>query len=453
MHALTGKRILVIGLGLSGRSAAGFLLQRGGCVVGIDRNQNLIQTDESIKELCNKGMQVYHDDAMIDLWHKIGNFDLIVLSPGVPPSHPCVTAAKIDGIEVIGEIELACRDICVQPSKRCVGVTGTNGKTTVTLMIAHILNTAGIKAYALGNVGIPLTSAIDTEAQKEACVFVIELSSFQLEAFTRPCLDVGVLLNITPDHLDRYDSLEAYAAAKISMENCLRSEGQFFVEDKCFHEFQWLFKEHNYPTYGYAGNCWIHTDLNFIYLNRNQQFKLPDIYLGRECHDVENIMAAYAVCDRLGVSAQKFVEGLRSFKKPPHRIEFVRTVKGIHYYDDSKGTNIDAVVRAVAAMENEVVLVAGGVDKGFPYVSWLKDFKGKVKAICAIGQAAPKIKQDLNSHIPVTLCESLESAVLQATSHALSGYTVLLSPGCASFDMFTDYAHRGQEFQRIVNAL
>lgn len=443
-HLLKGKNVLVIGLGLSGQAAAKFLLKRGAIVVGADRNNDLLEHDGKVAELCSLGMETLHDSLELDL----KRFDLVVVSPGVPHTHPYYQQAKDLGIEIIGEIELACRDI----TKKCVGITGTNGKTTVTLLVAHVLNSAGRKAQALGNVGVPLTTAVDESSDTDVEVFVIELSSFQLETLKHPFLDAGVLLNITPDHLDRYATMQEYALAKICLKSSLKSNAKFFVEEKCLQDFKPLFGKGKFLSYGYSGNCHVHTDTHAVFIDQKQMFLLPEQYRKRS-HDLENLMAAYALCDALGISPSQFLSGLNTFKKPSHRIEFVRTVSDVHYYDDSKGTNIDAVVRAVDTLGGSIVLIAGGVDKGFPYTAWIESFGGKVRSICAIGQSAVKIKKDLEKSITVDLFGSLEDAVRHASKVASPGDKVLLSPGCSSFDMFKDYAHRGKEFQRIVNAL
>ena len=449
-HHLHGKTVLVIGLGVSGRAAAQFLLRRGAKVVGIDRNQELLERDRTMADLQIQGLQVCHETYfnMDNLKH----FDLVVVSPGISQTNRCYQRALEMGIEVVGEVELALREV-PQP---CIGITGTNGKTTVTLFVAHVLNTMGLKALAIGNIGIPITSVVDEGSSNDADVFVIELSSFQLETLKARCLDSAVLLNITPDHLDRYDSMDAYAKAKISIRNCLKTDS-FFVEEKCYRSFNSLLQSStgDPSTYGYSADCDIYSDGHAVYMDKKQQFMLPEHYQTKSSHDIENILAAYALCSRHGVSPDQFLSALLSFKKPPHRIEFVRTHGGIHYYDDSKGTNLDAVIRAVESMkgESKIILIAGGVDKGSPYTPWIAAFEGKVKAICAIGQAAKKIENDVGSEIPVTLHDTLELAVGHATILANHGDIVLLSPGCASFDMFKDYAHRGMEFQRIVNAL
>lgn len=459
---LKGARVLVIGLGISGQSAASFLLKREAEVVGLDSNPMLDSTHEKISGLCRRGMSFVRGESIED----INQFDLVVVSPGISRSHPLYLKALEQGIEVIGEVELACREI----TTKCVAVTGTNGKTTVTLLTAHILEKAGIKAKALGNVGVPLTSAVDALGNDKADVFVIELSSFQLETLTKRFIDAAVILNITPDHLDRYPSMEEYAAAKIGVEKNLKENGRLFVEDKCSKDFGRLFNEGQYAIYGYDPQNHLYTDTQSIYHEGKQVLKISELLdfsssnaaqpsgklhmpgSGRS-HDLENIMASYALCSSLSISPQDFLIGFASFQKPSHRIEFVKTVNGVHYYDDSKGTNIDAVIRAVEVLKGDIILIAGGVDKGFPYTPWIDAFGGKVKAICAIGQSKEKMKNDLEIAIPVMLFPDLEQAVVFAASMAKTGDNILLSPGCSSFDMFKDYVHRGLEFQRIVNGL
>lgn len=439
------KKVLVVGLGISGCAAARFLLRRGAVVVGIDRNPDLVSSNKDVIDLVKDGMQAYHEGQPLHM----KDFDLVVVSPGVPPSHPLVSQAGSLGIETIGEVELACRSI----TQRCLGITGTNGKTTVTLLVTHVLNASGMKARALGNVGTPLTSAVDLNPNDSQEIFVIELSSFQLDTLKSRFVDAGVILNVTPDHLDRYGSLEAYAEAKLHLYDCLKPNGKLYVEDKCFNSFSSSFGNRKFFLYGYRQECHIHTDTKYIHVKNGDSFPLPVAYQGKASHDVENIMAAYAFCREVGITNDKFLSALQTFKKPSHRIEFVRTFNGVHYYDDSKGTNLDAVIRAVQSLDGKIVLIAGGIDKGAPYTVWLESIADKLKYICAIGKAAQKIKNDLGQHIHVELCPTLDDAVTHASKISQQGDIVLLSPGCASFDMFRDYAHRGDEFQRIVRAL
>lgn len=441
-HPLLNRRVLLLGLGISGQAAAEFLLRRGAKVVGVDGNKGLLESNPHIAELRKQGLQTLHDSQPC----QAANFDLVVVSPGIPATHPFYKQALQAGLEIIGEVELACREI----TQKCIAVTGTNGKTTVTSLIAHVLNHNGKKARALGNIGIPLTSAVDADEVGKTEILVIELSSFQLETLRRPFIDAAVILNITPDHLDRYSSMEEYALAKIRIKDNLKPSGKLYVEDKSLQEFHYLFGNGRFLAYGYSKECYLTTDTKTVFLEGRPVFSVPETLRNKRTHDLENLMAAYLLCKDMGISADQFLAALQSFKKPAHRIEFVRTVQGVHYYDDSKGTNIDAVIRAVDTFNGNIVLIAGGVDKGAPYTPWMSAFNGKVKAICAIGQAAEKIKNDLGKHIPVELCKSLEEAVKHAASLTILGDTVLLSPGCSSFDMFKDYAHRGSEFQRIV---
>lgn len=448
MGHLDGKKVLVLGLGLSGQSAARFLLRRGAHVFAVEDNQARLQSDEGIAGLKCGGLEVVEDSSR---WSVGGAIDFVVASPGVPPSHPYYAGALERGIEVVGEVELACRWL-TQP---CVAITGTNGKTTVTLLVAHILNRSGKQAWALGNVGAPLTGAVDEIAAHgdPHGIAVVELSSFQLETLRTPFVDAGIILNITPDHLDRYSSLASYAQAKIKLGQNVKAAGRLFVGGGTLEQYRPALEPHRPRAYGYTADCAVYTDMQNVWVDGALAFAVPEPLRGKVSIDLENMLAAYVLCREMGVSDSQFVNAFESFHKPAHRLQFVGEIGGVRYYDDSKGTNIDAVVRAVESMEGDVVLIAGGVDKGAPYAPWKDAFGGKVKLICAIGQAAEKIKNELDSDISVRIFSSLEQAVKHAAKNAPKGGCVLLSPGCASFDMFKDYAHRGCEFQRIVHAL
>lgn len=440
------KRYLVIGLGISGRSAAELLLKKGAQVAAVDQNRHLLDHNVDIQVLKQRGLKTFSDPSQLE----IKDYHTVVVSPGVPQSHPLYVQAKELKIEMLGEVELACQFL---KAPAFLGITGTNGKTTVTLLVAHILNAAGMPARALGNVGVAMTSEKALEAASANEIIVAELSSYQLETLHSKVLDAAVLLNITPDHLDRYGTMEHYAIAKMHISKCLKPEGPLYIEEQCLKEYGYLLKDFKAKSYGYQSHCDLHTDLKAVYNGENALFPLPQLLHGHKSHDLENIMAAYALCQQMGVTPELFLNGLSTFKKPPHRIEFVCQVKGVDYIDDSKGTNLDAVIRAVETIQKPIILIGGGVDKGAPYSPWIAAFAGKVKSICAIGQAASKIEKDLNHAIPVGIHQSLEEAVRAASKMAKSGDVILLSPGCSSFDMFRDYAHRGEEFQRIANAL
>lgn len=407
-------KTLIIGLGSSGKSAASFLLSKGREVIGMDRELHINE---------EMGFPVFSENDQISL----SEVEQVIVSPGISREHPIYKKALMQQIEVIGEAELALRYL----NQPCMAITGTNGKTTVTLLTEHILKCAGICARSLGNIGTPLTSYCQNPNQNE--ILVIELSSFQLETMTTPVFDAGVILNITPDHLDRYPSMREYAAAKCRLQGCLKEDAPFFVNRQMIEEFKDLFILEKTICFN---------DENFSSKN----------FFDKSKHEIDNALASWKLVRQFGVDLEQFLLGLQSFKKPSHRIEFVAEIDEVFYYDDSKGTNIDAVVCAVEAMPGKTILIAGGVDKGASYMPW-KNFKQKVKKIIVLGQAANKMQEELKDSFLISRAESLEDAILQAKTFAKAGEAVLLSPGCSSFDMFRDYAHRGEEFKRHVHDL
>lgn len=441
---LSGKSALVLGLGLSGRAAVKLLLSRGVKVTAVDKNLQQLSSHAEVLRLKETGLKVFGEDESL----AVQDYDIVVISPGIAPSHPLVRAAALLNIEIIGEIELACGFI----TNPCVGITGTNGKTTVTLMVSHILNACGIKARALGNVGIPLCTEVIEKTNPDE-VFVLELSSYQLETMRARILDVAVILNITPDHLDRYSGMEEYARAKARIADCLKACGAFYLDETSYLNFPNLFEGKNPNLYGQGPTCVLRSEADFVYFKEKILYEWPAGQRGKFTHDVENALAAFAICQTFGIKGAQFLKALQSFKKPPHRIEFVDVIRGVSYYDDSKGTNLDAVMKAVSMLPGPIILIAGGVDKGAAYTPWIKAFEGKVKLVLAIGQAADKIKQDLGGKVVVELCSSMEEAVNLAALKAREGESVLLSPGCSSFDMFRDYAHRGDVFKSNVKNL
>jgi len=325
-----------------------------------------LRENGTLMELEKRGMTFLENKGGV---RNLPSCDLLVVSPGVPRENFLYRQAVERGIEVIGEIELACRYL----KNTFIGITGTNGKTTVALLVGHVLSHCGLPVKVVGNVGTPLTSIL-SECQEEE-VIVCELSSFQLETMQSPVLDEGAILNISHDHLDRYSGLTEYAAAKIQMKNCLKPGANLYVEWRAYEQFKGLFESYLPKTYGYSPTCDLFvTDKNVLFHQENIEYLLPERYRGRSSHDVENIMAAFALCCELGISVNDFDHALHTFVKPPHRIEFVATIKGVNFFNDSKGTNIDAVMRAVESMRGRVVLIAGGIDKGGSYAPWKKAF-------------------------------------------------------------------------------
>ncbi len=408
------KKALVIGFGVSGKASAALLQKQGWSVTAVDRNARSME---------GGSVRLVTEDEPLAL----ETFSLVVISPGIPPTHRVVQAAKTANIEIIGEIELAFRYV----ENRCVGVTGTNGKTTATMLIAHALNAAGLPARAVGNIGFALSDYLLNPNPSE--ILIVELSSFQLETLTQKKLDCAVYLNLTPDHLDRYNTLRDYAAAKARIQECLKPNGKVFLSKQVKTDFGDLFDPNKTVVF--------EEPVAPISSVRYTQSGMPE---------AQNVEASYAVCATFGISRAAFDQSLKSFKKPAHRIEWLGEMDGVHYYDDSKGTNIDAVMHAVALFSGPIVLILGGVDKGASYAPWIAALRGKVRMMVAYGQAAEKMETELKGHFPFVRVGPFAEAVRRAKQEAKRGDTVLLSPGCSSFDQHKNYAHRGEEFKHLV---
>ncbi|MBA3603717.1 MAG: UDP-N-acetylmuramoyl-L-alanine--D-glutamate ligase [Parachlamydiaceae bacterium] len=448
---LKGKSALVFGLGISGRSAARYMLSENCSVTAVDDALSSLLNSLEVQNLQSTGLKCLEIHEAMEKLSQM-EFDLVIVSPGVPKSHPLYALAMKIKISVIGEVELAMQQFS-RLNCKCIGVTGTNGKTTVNFLLEHIFNANGIKTKAMGNSGIPLTSLLCETKESAPEIVVIELSSYQLETLHSRCLDAGILLNITPDHLDRYTSMLDYAKAKARLFACVKSDGISYVEENCYLAFKNILEKHELKTYGYKPSCNLYSDFHQILREGSVECTLPLQYQGRVSHDLENMLAVYGVAIEFGLKPQDILNSMLSFKKPPHRLEFVRELRGVTYIDDSKATNVDAVVRAVESIQTPIILIAGGVDKGGSYKPWQIPFKGRVQAICTIGQAAQKIKEELHENFPIYHFNSFDEAVGYASKLAKPLETVLLSPGCSSFDMFSSYAHRGETFKTIINNL
>jgi UDP-N-acetylmuramoylalanine--D-glutamate ligase len=436
-------RTLVIGLGSSGQAAVRLLLSRGKEVVSVDKNATLLAEDENIERLRRRGVVTLLEAEFT----QFADVEQVVLSSGVRPLHPFCSLAKEREIEVVGEAELAL-SASQQP---CIAITGTNGKTTVTLLVEHLLKKMGLQARVLGNVGDPLAHYFCSPDTRE--ILVVELSSYQLETLRSPVFDVGVILNITPDHLDTYASLDEYAAAKCRLQNLLKPGAPLYINQQITGDFPHLLKKDLFKTFGRSAGSHLWTDHISAKDDEKIAYFIPLRYRDLGVHERENILAAWALTRRFGVTQELFLEALETFEKPPHRIEFVAEIDGVSYFDDSKGTNIDAVIQAVNAMKGDVVLIVGGVDKGSSYLPWAISFQKRIKSLIALGEAAHKIASELSSFYQVEIVASMDEAVICAAERAEKGDSVLLSPGCASFDMFRSYAERGKVFKSKVQSL
>lgn len=411
--------ILIVGLGKSGRSVAMWCKaqQQSCCLYDDDR-------EKAISFAREYGFQTFGDAFLASI-------TTCVLSPGVQLSHPVVVACREMGVEVISEVEFALRIVKDNPPKM-IAVTGTNGKTTVVELVTHIFLCAGRRCEAIGNIGRPFLDAFQ-QADAWPDWYIVELSSFQLMTTSSPLFTIGCWLNLSANHLDWHSSMDEYARAKQHLAQLVKKEGLFLYHTSI-------------PTLD------VPVQARVCRFGENHD-DLPGSLLGGPKHDIDNYLAAKAVCLAAGIDAETIKNSYATFTKPHHRIEFVATIDGISYWDDSKGTNIAATAAAVAAMKENTVLIAGGVHKGASYAPWRKTFPGKVVSVMAIGQAKELIAADIGDVIPVRTFQTLEEAVLAASKVGVSPYAVLLSPGCSSLDMFRDYKERGIAFQNIVRSL
>lgn len=421
------RKAVILGLGVSGLAAVSYLLKQHVELIGVDRNPSLASIE---------GIKFLSEEDPIDL----DGVDCLVKSPGIPCTHPWVLKAIGSNIPIVSELDLALSALQTA-GKTLIGITGSNGKTTTTLLTAHALQKKGIRAVAAGNVGTPLLSQINDSSD----VYVVELSSFQLESIhANPILDFAVILNITPNHLDRHASFEEYAQIKFRIQDCLKPHASLMVHSQMRASFASYFHPHAACIFFDNLKERVETILSLSYRERRSR-----LY----SHDLDNFSAAYAVVSRLGITDSQFGEAVSSFQKPPHRIEFIRTWQGVDFVNDSKATSVDAVIKAVKAMPSRVGLIAGGVDKGGSFREWVPIFRQKVTTVFALGEAQDRIMSELTPHVPVIKVASLEEGVLKASKMAQKGETVLLSPGCSSYDQFKDYQQRGDRYKELVLAL
>lgn len=443
---------LVVGTGISGTAAAELLLTKGCRVYLYDGNEAL---DTASFYQQNPRLQE------VTLWlgsvpeEVLSTIDIAVLSPGVPLDIPFVVELKERGITIWGEIELAY--VCGKGS--IAAITGTNGKTTTTALVGQIMALHYPSVKVVGNIGIPYTQMV-SEMQEDTVV-VAEISSFQLETIDQFAPKVAAILNITPDHLNRHHTMEAYIAAKERItENqepedlcvlnyndaVLRAFGQTLTQRVVYFSSTEVLEEGLYVKDGQ------------IFWARNGRTEpviaVEDLHI-LGAHNHENVMAAVAICDGMGVPMEVIRQGLRGFHAVEHRIEFVCKKRGIAFYNDSKGTNPDAAIKGICAMDRRTVLIGGGYDKQSAYDEWIESFDGKVKQLVLIGQTREKIAQCCKEHgfTDYVFADSLEEAIDIAYDTAEDGEAVLLSPACASWGMFDNYEQRGERFKEYVRGL
>ena len=422
------EKIIILGMGESGKAVAEYLLQEG--------RAEVICIDQKVREYANL-------KVLSDYDFEKNSCDYLIVSPGISPKNPIYNQALQNNIEIIGEVEFALKRL----NNPVIAVTGTNGKTTTTLLIGHVLNKLKKKAVVLGNSHIPLTSYLNKLDDE---IVVLELSSYQLETLKSNKIDAAAILNITEDHLDRHGNLESYAKSKMAIAKCIKEEGVLFVEKETLDQYAHLLKNITPKTFGFNSTCDIHVKDSKFFFKENIELLSPDCYRDKSKHDVKNMMAAFALLSQVGVTLEEFLKAAADFENLKHRLEFVRDINGVKYYNDSKATNPDSVIAAVDALEEDIYLIVGGIDKKTSYSIWNKAFKGKVKGFFAIGETKEKIRKDLDNNFSYTVCIDLKDAFIQASRIAKYGDKILLSPGCASFDMFENYGKRGDAFKSLV---
>ncbi|NBR84779.1 MAG: UDP-N-acetylmuramoyl-L-alanine--D-glutamate ligase [Verrucomicrobia bacterium] len=454
MFRLQDKNVLVIGLGLSGAAAARLLVARGARVAAMDNSDTPVLRREA-EELRDLGVRVELDLRL----PPAGQFDFAVVSPGVALDSLLVKELRQREIPVIGELELGWQQaVCLN-----VAVTGTNGKTTTTELIEHVLTHCHKRTLAAGNIGKPLCSVVDESKQLD--YLTLEVSSFQLETirFFRPA--VAVLLNITPDHLDRHHTMAEYARAKARMFENQQPFDWAVVQTEALAQLRTLGVKVPSKLITFSAQnrrADIHLDRSLI-ISRIEDWVGPLIDLEktnlRGPHNAENVMATLAVGRVLRLPLEQMVEAITSFRPGAHRCELIAEINGIKFVNDSKATNVDAVAKALQTMpaaqpgEANVLLIAGGRDKGLDYHDLGPLLAQRVKHAFLLGETREKLRASWSLFTPCTLADSLLEAVNDAARNAALGDIVLLSPACSSFDLFRDYRHRGEVFRQAVEQL
>jgi UDP-N-acetylmuramoylalanine--D-glutamate ligase len=452
---VAGKRVLVVGLGKSGVAAARFLAARGARVTVSDSRPEA-ELGQALPELLDRGITVEtgrHGERTFR------DQDLIVVSPGVPVDVPQLVQARAAGVRVIGEIELAARHL----RGRIVAVTGSNGKTTTTSLIGAVLAGAGKHTLVGGNIGRPALSLV--EESTDASWVVLEVSSFQLETIETFRPHIAVLLNVTPDHLDRHRTFETYVVAKARMfEN---QGGEDFAvlnadDPTCAAlasglraQVLWFSRRREFSrSREVEAGAFVRAGAIFFRDAQGEREVMPVAGITlKGAHNLENVLAAVAAGMAAGCAPSAVAAAASAFRAVEHRLEYVATRHGVEFYNDSKATNVDATVKALEAFPGNIHLILGGKDKGSDYTVLQPLLRARVKCAYTVGAAAEKIEQQIAGATALARSGTIERAVKQAAEAAAPGDTVLLAPACASFDQFESYEHRGRVFKQAVAEL
>ena len=442
----------ILGAGRSGMAAARLLLAHGKRVRLIDEGADAERDD--VRALIDAGAEVRFG-PIDEPAEVLAGCEALVVSPGFAYGHPLQQYARISGLPVRSELELGW---LYRGGARVVAITGTNGKTTVTMLVEAILREAGLSAVASGNIGYALSDAVrEAGDQLDSTVFVVEVSSFQLETVEAFSPDVAVILNVTADHLDRHATMEAYAAAKQRLTE-MQSPEQVLVVNQ---DDSWCLAIANRTrarvrrfSVSRPVDDGAYLDGDLIYLTEpgrkpRRLMEMDELQM-IGLHNVANAMAAAAACQALGVDRRPLAAALASFKAAPHRLQAAGEIDGVLYVNDSKATNLDAMMQAIDSFSGGLLLIAGGRDKNSPFGQVTERLARRVRQVLLIGEAAEPMREAWAEAVPCRMCGTLEGALEAARAEAQPGEVVLLSPGCASFDQFRSYAHRGDVFMEWV---
>ncbi len=440
---------LVIGLGASGISMVKFLHSKGKTVIATDIDDSRTKIAEELNALGIKTQIGFHDQKTFN------QASFIIPSPGIPKTNTFIQTAVNLGVKITSELDIFAK----YNNLPMIAITGTNGKTTTTTLIGDILKYCGYTPFVGGNIGTPL---LDHLMNKEKTnVIVAEVSSFQLDISSRFRPDVGVLLNISEDHLDRYENFRAYETSKWSIFNHQNFSDTAVINEsvKDFYALSQKLKSKIF-TFSSGKDCLTNCNakigsesIKIITRELDHTINTNQLKELKGTHNKENIAAAVLACLALGADINEIVKGLETFKNLPHRMEFVKTINGISFYNDSKGTNTDAVIRAINCFEKNIILILGGRGKRTDFSLLINDIQTSVKTIIALGESRTIIKDTFKNICPVLEVQTMREAVQTAFNKAFKDDIVLLSPACASFDMYKNYPQRGNDFIAHVNAI
>jgi len=443
------ERFLVFGMARSGAAVAQLLGDRGYRVYVYDENSEALSRFAKSNIAGNENIEVLDAGAVGE---RITGVDCMIVSPGIALSHPHVACAFQNSVPVVGEVEVAYQF----SDQTIIGVTGTNGKSTTVRMVGDIFGAAGIKADVAGNIGYPLAEAVSSG---RAEVLIVELSSFQLDTIDRFRCDIAALLNVTPDHLDRYEnSFEKYRASKARILNRADSRSTFVynADDQAGRDLALVFPgtslsfSSSMPVA--PGACLGKNKIIWCEDGTTLDVLALEKFGPVGVHNIENAMAAACIARSYGIDFAVVRRALESYRPLPHRMEMVRVRNGVAYIDDSKATNVDAALKSLRSIDGPVIMILGGRDKDSDF-SAIGDQAARIRSAVLIGEATGKIKASLAGRCEISTAASMSEAVRMSADAACAGDTVLLAPACASFDMFSGYEERGNVFQECVNAL